>query len=596
MQTLKKILFLLSPRERKEAVLLLIMILIMTLLDTIGVASILPFMAVLTNPDVIETNLLLNKMFNYSSIIGVENKQQFLFLFGLMVFILLLVSLIFKGLTNYLQIKFAELREYSISKRLVEGYLHQPYSWFLNRHSADLGKNILSEVRGVIANGMKPIIELIAKGLLTISIIILLVLVDPKLALIVGLSLTIAYGLIFYFVKNYLTKIGKERFKNNELRFTSVIEAFGAIKVVKISGLEPSYLQNFSKPALSFAKNQAHAAILAQIPRFALEGLAFGGIMLVMLYLIKQSGSFNNSIPIISLYVFAGYRLMPALQQIYVSLTQITFFSPALNSVHNDIKNLELINFDQNQEDISMKEKIIMKKIYFNYPDAKRTALKNINLDISAKETIGIVGQTGSGKTTIIDLILGLLEPQKGTIEIDGKILKSKNLRSWQRSIGYVPQDVYLSDNTITANIAFGITPNEVDQASVEKACKIANIHNFIIQELPEKYQTKIGERGIRLSGGQKQRIGIARALYHNPNILIFDEATSSLDNQTELAVMDAVNNLSKNITIILIAHRLSTVKKCDNIFFIEKGELIANGNFEELRRINKKFSSMTQN
>jgi len=237
-----------------------------------------------------------------------------------------------------------------------------------------------------------------------------------------------------------------------------------------------------------------------------------------------------------------------------------------------------------------MKKSISLNNIHFNYPNTSISTLKNINLSIPVYNTIGLIGATGCGKTTTVDIILGLLEAQKGTLEVDGKIITQENVRSWQRSIGYVPQQIYLSDDTILANIAFGVDVQDVNLKAVENAAKIANIHNFVTEELTKKYQTKIGERGIRLSGGQRQRIGIARALYHNPKLLILDEATSALDNLTEKAVMDAVHNLGNDITIILIAHRLSTVKKCDTIFLLEKGQLKEQGTFDKLIKVNKQF------
>ena len=268
---------------------------------------------------------------------------------------------------------------------------------------------------------------------------------------------------------------------------------------------------------------------------------------------MSKTGSFNSTLPIVSLYVFAGYRLMPAIQQIYEAFTQLTFIRPSLDKLCEDLQNLKSFNENKDQEILPFKKSINLRNIHFSYPNTPRITLSELNLSISAKSTVGIVGVTGSGKTTMIDIILGLLEPQKGTLEIDGKVVTKKNIRSWQSSIGYVPQQIFLSDDTIASNIAFGLETEDINQEAVEKASKIANLHEFVINELPKKYQTKIGERGVRLSGGQRQRIGIARALYHNPQLLILDEATSALDNQTEKAVMDAINNLGKNITIILI-------------------------------------------
>jgi len=590
MQILKKLLFLLNSREKKQASILLALILLMAIIDTLGVASILPFVAVLSNPELIETNLMLNKMFKYSKIFGVENNQEFLFVLGLFVFILLVVSLLIKALTTYAQFRFTIMREYSIGKLLIERYLHQPYIWFLDRHSADLGKNILSEVGTVVGSGLKPFIELVAKSIVSIFLIILLILANPILTLIVGLSLSSSYGLIFYLSRNYLVKIGKTRMQNNELRFKAIIEAFSAVKEIKVSGIEKVYIERFSNPAEIYAFSKIFAATIIQLPRFFLEIVAFGGILLLLLYFINQSGNLIDALPIISLYIFAGYRLMPALQQIYISVTQLANVGPTIDKLYNDIINLNLSYIKKNDGNFLMKKNISLKKVYFNYPKTSKVAIKDININIPAKNTVAIVGPTGSGKTTTVDIILGLLEPQKGGLTVDDKTITRENKRLWQKSIGYVPQNIFLSDDTISANIAFGEDIKDINKETVEKVAKIANLHDFVSNDLPEKYETKIGERGVKLSGGQRQRIGIARALYHQPQVLILDEATSALDNSTEKAVMDALNNLKKNITIIIIAHRLNTIKNCDTIFFLENGKLKNQGTFEELLKLDKNF------
>lgn len=590
MQTFKKLFFLLSLNERKNAGYILIMITIMALLDVIGVASILPFMAVLTDPSLIETNLILNSLFKFSKIFSIENSQQFIFALGFLVFLLLVFSLIFKAFTTYVQAQFVLMREYSISKRLLENYLGQPYSWFLGRHSSELGKTILSEIGIIVGSGLTHVMEMLARGIVAIAIIVLLILVDPRLATIVGITISLIYLIVYYFVKEYLERIGDKRLKNNELRFSKINEAFGAIKEIKFGGLEQAYIKSYSDAAKIYAKTQASSIVVSQSPRFMLELVGFGGILLIILYFINQTGNFNSALPILSLYVFAGYRLMPALQQIYYSSTQLTFVIPSINKLTSDIKYLKPLNVNQDKGKLSLDKKITLKNIYYEYPNSSRSALKNINLSISSKTTVGFVGETGSGKTTTIDIILGLLEPQKGTLQIDGKLITNQNSRTWQRSIGYVPQHIYLSDDTIAANIAFGTETGAINLVAVERAAKIANLHSFIVDELPQKYQTTIGERGARLSGGQRQRIGIARALYNNPTLLILDEATSSLDNQTEKAVMDAVNNLSKEITIIIIAHRLTTIKKCDKIFLMEKGQIQNEGSYDELININENF------
>ena len=595
MQTLKKILFILNPRERKQAIFLLIMVIIMALFDMIGIASILPFIAVLTNPQVIETNDILNSAFVTSQLLGIESKDQFIFCLGILVFLTLIIGLGLKAFTTYLQVRFTKMREYSISKLLVESYLRQPYVWFLNRNSADLGKSVLSEAGQVAGNGIKPIIDLLATGVVVIAIITLLLLIDIKLALTIGITFGIAYGLVYNFTRNYLNRIGEEKIKNNQLRFMSISEAFGASKEIKVGGLEQIYIKRFNESAKKYGTNQTSASVIAALPRFAFEGIAFGGVMLLILYLMLQKGSFNNALPIISLYIFAGYRLMPALQQMYYSLTEFTFIGPSLDLLYKDIKSLKKSNYQDNKDEkkiLSFSKKIQLRNVNYKYPKAQRTALNNINLTIFSKTSVGLVGPTGCGKTSTVDVILGLLNPQQGTLEVDEQIITEENKRAWQRSIGYVPQHIYLADDTLTANIAFGINPKDINQATVEYVSKIASLHDFVENELPDKYQTIVGERGVRLSGGQRQRIGIARALYHEPKLLILDEATSALDNLTEKAVMDAVHNSKNNITKILVAHRLSTVRKCDKIFFIEKGEIKNEGTFEELIKVDENFRS----
>jgi ABC-type multidrug transport system fused ATPase/permease subunit len=592
MQTLKKILYLLSAREQKKAILLFIMMILMALLDLIGIASVLPFMTVLTNPEIIETNNLYNLAYNLSGIFGIDSNQEFIFALGILVFILLIVSLAFKTLTIYVQLRFALMREYSIGKRLIEGYLHQSYSWFLNRHSADLSKTILSEVSIVIAQGVKPMMNLMSQSVVIIFLILLLIFVDPKITLIVGLTISGAYGAIYLFTHSFLKKIGKERLKANEERFKVVSEAFGASKEVKIGGLEQIYVNRFSVPAKTFARVEGNAQVISQLPRFALEAIIFGGMMLIVLYLMRQSVIFIDILPKITFFAFAGYRLMPALQQVYRAGVQLRFIEPALDTLKNDLESLNSIttNREEIRDFITLNKEIKLNHINYNYPNASRTALDDINLKIPVLSTVGLVGTTGSGKTTTVDIILGLLEPHKGTLEVDGQVIGKKNRRAWQNTIGYVPQQIFLSDDTITANIAFGVDAKKINKKEVESAAKIANLHEFVINELPQKYETNVGERGVRLSGGQRQRIGIARALYNNPKVLILDEATSALDNLTEQAVMEAVNNIGKKITIIIIAHRLSTVKKCDIIFLLEKGKLRAQGTFEKLIQASDRF------
>jgi ABC-type multidrug transport system fused ATPase/permease subunit len=585
---------LLTYSDRKRAVFLMGLIIIMALMDMIGVASVMPFMAVLTNPNLIETNPYLIALYQYAEYFGVINNSQFLIFLGGLVFMTLIISLSFKIITSYFQFNFISSCEFNISKRLFKRYLNQSYSWFLNRHSADLARSILSDIGAVIDHCIHPLINIFVYGAVTIALLVLLFFIDPLIALLVILILGITYGLIFKFIKKFLSRIGEERVRSNQDRFIAVSEAFAAVKEVKIGGHENFFVQNFTKPAETYAKHQASAQSISTLPRFLIEAVAFGGIILFILFLISIKNDLSTIFSVISVYVFAGYRLMPALQQVYWSFSQLRFFKPVLDKLSEGTIGLKYNDLaHEKATSITLKKAIILNNIQYTYPNATKPTLKNINLNIPAHSIVGLTGLTGSGKTTLADLILGLLEAQQGTFVIDEKIITNSNRRYWQQNIGYVPQRIYLIDDSIAANIAFGVEPNNIKQNAVESAAKIANLHDFVTNDLTEGYATTVGEQGVRLSGGQIQRIGIARALYHSPQVLILDEATSALDGITEQAVMEAVYNIGHKITIILIAHRLNTIQKCDYIYFLEKGQVKAQGSYKDLVQKNETFRDM---
>jgi ABC-type multidrug transport system fused ATPase/permease subunit len=583
MKKVKKLYYLLSNNERSKLILLLLGILLMAFVDMLGIASILPFMAVLSNTSLIETNIIFKSSYMFLANYGVTNENQFLMVLGFFVFFLLLISISLRTLTLYFQTRFILMCEHNMANRIVKNYLYQPYVWFLNRNSASLGKSVLSEVSNVVGRGLNSVINFITNIILTFAIFALLFYVNPILSSIVLSVMFIFYALIYVTIKNLYSKIGNELFSSNEIRYKILAEAFGAYKEVKIGSLEQTYLDQFFKPSKNIAVNSSLISILNEIPRMTVEVIAFGGLLLITLYYMAVDSNVNSIIPIVSLYAFAGYRLLPALQKLFVSLTGMRIVSPAINSIYDDIKSFKPNIIEKNIEYLPLKKNISLKNINYNYPNTSRLVLKDINLKIPANKTVGFVGATGSGKTTVVDIIIGLLEAQRGTLLVDDIEINGTNRKNWQKSIGYVPQQIFLADSSISSNIAFGVSDKKINQKFVEEAAKIANIHDFIMNELPLKYESIIGERGVKLSGGQRQRIGIARALYHKPQILVFDEATSALDNITEKSVMKAIFDLKNNITKILIAHRLSTVKNCDMIFLFEKGQLKKQGTFEEL-------------
>jgi ATP-binding cassette, subfamily B, bacterial PglK len=594
---LKKLFYLLSKSEKKKFYLLLFLILIMAFFDVLGVSSIAPFIALLTNPELVQSNEILIKLYDLSLLIGISNQTQFMFLFGVIVFFLIIISLIFRAITIYALTRFSLMQEYNTGKRLVEGYLRQNYSWFLNRNSSELGKSILSEVQQVIDLAFIPMLHLITSSVVAIALLALLIHNNPSLAITIGLILSLTYIIIFYLFKSFLSKIGIERLRSNEKRFEIVSEAFGASKEIKLGNLENVYITRFSKYAQIFSKNKSLAVIISILPRYLIEAMAFSGMIVIVLFLLLNGGSFVNILPTIALYVFAAYRLMPVLQQIYSSLSKLRFSKPAVDSLYYDVKKLDDFNNDKKvsvfENSIQFNKSIKLTNISFNYPHSDKKALTNINLSIEAFSKVGIVGSTGSGKTTLVDVILGLLNYDNGNFVIDELNLTKKNKRSWQKIIGYVPQQIYLSDTSIARNIAFGLAKDDINFNKIKEVSKIASLHDFVAK-LPNGYNTLIGERGVRLSGGERQRIGIARALYSNPKLIIFDEATSALDNLTEKAVLESIDSLKSKVTIIMVAHRLATVKNCDIVFMLKNGEIISSGSYEELLKSNREFQKMT--
>lgn len=589
----KNIYQLLSYKEKKKAAMLFFMVITMAIFDVAGVASIMPFMSVIANPNLVEENFFLATIYNHFNF---DRMVDFLSFLGFGLFILLLTSLIFKAVTTYVQIKFVLMMEYSIGRRLIGIYLNQPYFWHLTRSSTKLGGDILVEVGVVINQGLMQLVILIAQSSVAILMLAMLVAISPRVAITVFIVLAPIYAVIMLLLGKFISKIGSERLSASQKMYSAVNEAFGSLKEVKLGGLERVFEKRFAVPAKIYASNMSSAAAAAQLPRFALEIIAFGGLLLMVLYLIRGNGNIVSALPVISLYAFAGYRLMPALQQIYSSVSLLRFVGPALKQLHEELFLFENSTYlNSNSNILECENNITLDNIKFSYPNAGRRAIDGINMIIESRTTVGFVGATGSGKTTAIDLIMGLLDSESGTISVDGVIINADNKKSWQACIAYVPQQIYLIDDTVAANIAFGVPFEEVDMDAVKYAAQMSNIHDFVVNELEYGYETKVGERGIRLSGGQRQRIGIARALYKKPKLLVFDEATSALDNITEEVVMDSIHQFSNKITIIIVAHRISTVQKCDNIFVFENGRVSASGDYNELLNYNKFFSRMIQ-
>ena len=405
---------------------------------------------------------------------------------------------------------------------------------------------------------------------------------------------------IFGTVRKTLSRVGETLVEVNSQRFRVISEVIGGVKEVKLAGIERDYMKRFRKPTLTHAKTLMIEQLAVEMPRYLLEALLFGGmVILVLALLIANNGNISEIIPVLGLFAVAGLRMLPAVQLVYHSLSAMRVGRAVLDVIHRDLHLLGRTGSDLPEEGgrvpLKLTDKLVLDDVKYAYPNMERAAIDGMNMTIAANTTVGIVGGTGAGKTTTVDVMLGLLRPDSGQMTADGVAITAENIRAWQDNVGYVPQQIFLTDDTVAANIAFGVPEAKRDQAKVERAAKIASLHDFVMSELPDGYSTWVGERGVRLSGGQRQRIGIARALYHDPDILILDEATSALDNITERAVMDAVSNLGHAKTIIMIAHRLTTVQQCDTIFLLENGRVSASGRYDELVEKNTVFRSMAK-
>jgi ABC-type multidrug transport system fused ATPase/permease subunit len=596
--TVTQLLDLLSRSERRELVIMLFALFVGAAVDMVGVASLMPFMAVVANPGHIDTNWFLSLLY---SRLGFVSHAQFLFWLGVFVFVMLVLTNAFKAFMNWWTLRFDNRLNAALSSRLLERYMARPYTFFLNRNTAEMNKNVLTDVRTVINGVLSSSMNVISSVLGAVLLLVLLFAVNPQIAITIAGVIGTAYAAIYLAARSRLAKIGEEQVVASSMKYKAAAEALGGIKDIKVLGRERMLLARFAEHAKSHGANNVIAGTIAQVPRYALEVIAFGGILLIVLFFLGSNLAPSETISLLALYAFAGYRLLPAVQQIFAGVSTIRLTSPTLDAVHADMTNYDQANsgiganFETDSPPLPFSHCIELRDLAFTYPNSSEPVLRTLNVMIPRNKSIGLVGATGSGKTTTVDIILGLLEPDEGALLVDDIRIGSKNVREWQRNLGYVPQHIFLCDDTIASNIAFGVPESEIDFAAVVRAARVANLHHFVEQELPQQYGTIVGERGVRLSGGQRQRIGIARALYRDPPVLIMDEATSALDGITEDAVMDALHTLAGEKTIIMIAHRLTTVKGCDVIYLLERGQVLEQGRYEELLKSSSWFRAASR-
>ena len=599
LSTLKKIWALLDVHERRNAWLVLGVMLLAALSTAAMVGSIMPFLAVLADPSRIETTPALAWAYER---FGFTSVYQFLVGLGGAAFTVIILASLFQILKTWAVARYSMMRAHAISYRLMTSYLAQPYPFFLDRHSGEMGPRVLAEAAQIVSRFLRPMAECIASLLTTTALIGLLLWVDPVIAIAALCILGGLYGLIYLSARRKLSALGQRRVAANRERYRIANESFAGIKDIKLVGRERAYLERFEKPSLRMAKTETLINVLSQIPQFALQAIALGGVILLCILLLDPESmtaenGVGNLLPVLGVFAFAGQRMLPELSKLYSSLAQMQAGKASVNAVHEDLSVLgQRISLPRKPPaPLGLTATLALEAVSYTYPSADRAGLHDISLSIHEGEKIGIVGSTGAGKTTLADIILGLLDPAQGQLLVDQTPIGPHNQRAWMQSVGYVPQDIFLTDAPVAENIALGIVPEEIDMDRLHRAARIARIDQFITEELPKGYQTHVGERGVRLSGGQRQRIGIARALYHDADLIVFDEATSALDNLTEQDVMEAIDALSGDKTVVMIAHRLSTVKRCDRIIVLDHGRLVGFDSWDRLMVENAAFQRIAR-
>lgn len=590
-----ELLQLLSSQQKKELLVLQIFVILMAFAEIVGVASIGPFMALVGNMDVLQGDNFLARIYQQSAI---ATPQNFIILAGLASLTALAVAALISIFTLWRLSIFGSKVGIELGDRLFTYYMHQPWLFHAGSSSASLNKKIASDTSAITSYLIQPILSMNARVVLAVFIILPIVYMSPSVALIGLFIFASAYFLIYSAVKRQLDQNGTSLSDSQTRRYTLMSEGFGGIKDVLLLGRQSSFVRQFKEAGAKLYYAQGTNQTIIQSPRYLMEVVALGAIIFLVIYLVKTNeGNLSKVLPMLAVYAVAGFKLLPAFQNIYNSIATIKAGLASFYAVKEDLYNSMSIdqpkvNTSTVDKGIVLRDFIELNDIQFYYPGKPIPALDGLQIKIPAKKVIGIVGSTGSGKSTLIDIILGLIHPDKGKMLVDGVEINELNKSAWQRTVGFVPQSIYLANSSIIENIGFGLPVEEINIEKVKSAIKLAHLDDLVAQ-LPKGLDTVVGERGVQLSGGQRQRLGIARALYQEADILILDEATSALDGITEKAIMDAIHDFSGKKTIIMIAHRFATIQKCDVIFMLEHGKVVDQGTYTELIERNNTFKKM---
>jgi len=565
---------------------------ITALIQVAGISSLAPFIALIANKELIHKN-------NFSAFIydrlAFTSDVAFLMFFGVAVMIFIVASNGIAAITTWFTVKFSLTLGLELQSALYRNYLHKDYVYFSKNNSSKMIAMITQEAPRFTYMVIQPLLNLISQLFIVLIIAAGLIYIDPGLALVAIVIIGGGYLGVFRLVKQRLLHHGEKIFETNERKYKLLAESLGGIKEVKLLATEAVYENKVSEVNTANTYSNAVIGLMGDVPKFAIETMAFCALLSLSLYLLAQRGDSAQIISILSLYAMAGYKLLPAAQTIFKSASQIKANCSVLNVLYPAVmegRAVDSFDTDIDKAPIRLDGDIQLSDVCYGYPGTEITALNHINLTIKKNSLVAFVGSSGAGKSTLADLLLGFLPPTGGSMHVGSVAITRANARAWQKHLGYVPQNIFLLDDTVTANITFGSGDKKVDMQKVERAARMANIDQ-LVESLPGRYSFAVGERGALLSGGQKQRVGIARALYHDADILIFDEATSALDNITEKEIIATIVKLKASKTIVMIAHRLSTIKSADQIVFLENGAIQDIGTFDELNVRNQKFRAM---
>jgi ABC-type multidrug transport system fused ATPase/permease subunit len=573
-----RVLFLARPYGRTKLALIFSLSLAQALFQVVGITSIFPFLAIAADPERIRRSHFGTQ---FLSLFPPMENLQLLLIAGLIAIVALLASNAVNLLAEYARTRYTQNFAHWLRVRLLRRIASQPYTYFLQRNSGDLLKKIMGDVTNYAGGVLLPLLDTVARLLTAMLLLATLFLVQPVIAISAAIILGGFYAVTFQLLTRKRRDVDENLKTHVAGSFREAHQMLGGIKPVKVHHAEEHFLGRFAGHSAIMARMYARTPIFANSARYLVEPLAFGGLVVAVLLLAARGRNFSDILPNLGVMALAGYRLLPSLQLVYSQLTQVSSMRHAVDEVYDEFVVAETeasipsaIHSDRVSpaSPLRWNEAIALHEVSFRYPGAPRLTLDGLSLVIPKNTSLGVIGPTGSGKSTLVDLLLGLYEPTAGEILIDGQTLTPALVPSWQASIGYVPQDIFLIDDTIAHNIAFGLLDNEIDHIRLREACAMAQLLDFIEGELADRFDTNVGERGTRLSGGQRQRIGLARALYHRPSLLIMDEATSALDIATEAKLLKALRSLEGKLTMIMAAHRPSTVANCDQL--IDLGEM----------------------